>query len=339
MRLARFAPVTVLGTVIGLIGGFLPATVFSNIVAPQNLSVSTIVWFSTAGLIVAAVQRRSGAGGLPRWWLLGSALGWAALTALATAVRGSESMDLRLALPASFLFSLLVGGALVSRRGAIPSAQADARTAQTPGRFSGFRTGAAAIPVYLLSVGVGHIVLALVMSSQATGPRDGQAFSGTFVLGLTFVVLGLFALAVALGRERSVSAAFRGGVLGLVIALAVVGYTASRGYDRGGVVGEIHCVVEQGQEVCPPGDGTWIRDARPDLVVMLLAIVAAYALAHALGRATSRRPPLGLGGQPSRALVCARGILRRAPRLSLHSRRGRKGQRQGRRGGRTTIGV
>jgi hypothetical protein len=286
MKLARFALFTVIGTAIGLIGGFLPATVFANVVAPQNLAVSTIAWFSTAGLIVAAVQRRSGAGSLPRWWLLASALGWA-LAALATAVRNSESADLRLALPASFLFSVLVGGALFTRRRAIRSTQTVARAPHTLGRFSGFRSGALAVPIYLFLVGVGHMRLALLMSDQATGPRDGQAFSGTFILGLTFVVLGLFALPLALGRERSVSAALRGGLFGLLIALAVVGYTASRGYDRGGVPGEIQCIVEQGREVCPPGDGTWIKDARPDLVVMLLAAVAAYALAHALGRATS----------------------------------------------------
>jgi hypothetical protein len=286
VKLARFALFTVLGTVIGLIGGFLPATVVSNVIAPQDLSVSTIVWFSTAGVIVAALQRRSVAG-LPRWWLVGSGLGWATLTALATAVRGGESMDLRLAVPASVMFSLLAGGALLSRRRAIPPTKEDARTTHTPGRFSGFRTGALAVPAYLFFVGVGHMKLAQLMSDQATGPRDGQAFSGMFVLGLTFVVLSLFAVAVALGRERSASAAVRGGVIGVLIALAVVGYTASRGYERGGVSGEIHCVVEQGREICPSGDGTWIKDGRPDLIVMLLAAVAAYALAHVVSRATT----------------------------------------------------
>jgi hypothetical protein len=139
-----------------------------------------------------------------------------------------------------------------------------------------------AVPAYLVFVGVGHTVLAQVMSAQATGPRDGQAFSGTFVLGLMLVVVGLFALAVA--RERRAGAIARSVAVGLVVAVAVVGYTYSRGYDVGGVPGERYCIVEQGREVCPSGDGTYIKDARPDLLVIVLAAVVAYGLAHALGR-------------------------------------------------------
>jgi hypothetical protein len=60
----------------------------------------------------------------------------------------------------------------------------------------------------LIFVGVGHTFLAPIMSAQATGPRDGQAFSGTFVLGLMLVVVGLFVLGVA--RERGPRAAIGG---------------------------------------------------------------------------------------------------------------------------------
>jgi len=283
VAVTRFFLFTIFGTVIGLIGGFLPAAVFSNMIVPENLDVSSVVWFATVGAVVGTFQRRSSAGRLPRWWLLASALGWAALTAVVTAGRGSEVEAFWLALPAGFLFSVLVGGAIFFRRRDAP-AHAAVQAPQTPGRFSGFRTGAAAIPVYLLFVGIGHIVLALVMSSQATGPRDGQAFSGTFVLGLAFVVLGLFALPVALGREHGPRALLRGALLGLAVAAAVVTYTASRGYARGGVAGELHCIVEQGREICPPGDGTWIMDARPDVFVILLAAIGVYALSHVLGR-------------------------------------------------------
>jgi hypothetical protein len=289
VNVTRFVIFTIVGTVIGLIGGFLPAAVFSNMIVPENVAVSSVVWFAIVGAIVGTLQRRSSPGRLPRWWLLASALGWAALTAVVTVGRGSELMDFWLALPAGFVFSVLIGGAVFFRRRNAPAhaavqAPQTPQTPQTPGRFSGFRTGAAAIPVYLLVVGIGHIVLAMVMSSQATGPRDGQAFSGTFVLGLVFVMLGLFALPVALGRERGARALLRGALLGLAVATAVITYTASRGYARGGVPGEIHCIVEQGREICPPGDGTWIMDARPDVFVMLVATVVVYALAHAFGR-------------------------------------------------------
>ena len=283
MAVTRFFLFTIFGTVIGLIGGFLPAAVFSNMIVPENLDVSSVFWFATVGAVVGTFQRHSSAGRLPQWWLLASALGWAALTAVVTAGRGSEVMAFWLALPAGFLFSVLVGGAIFFRRRDAP-AHAAVQAPETPGRFSRFRTGAAAIPVYLLFVGIGHIVLALVMSSQATGPRDGQAFSGTFVLGLAFVVLGLFALPVALGREHGPRALLRGALLGLAVAAVVVTYTASRGYARGGVAGELHCIVEQGREICPPGDGTWIVDARPDVFVILLAAIGVYALSHVLGR-------------------------------------------------------
>ena len=300
MRLLRFVVLTVVGSIAGLVGGYIPATMSQVVmmsVTPFSYSrfqtadtVGKLVWFATAGAIVAIFQRATGPGVLPRWWPVASAACWAALIGLATGARGSENNDLRLALPASALLSLLAGGMLVlRRRTAPPPVRSDAGVARAPSRFSGFRIGVLAVPAYLIFVGVGHTVLAQIMSAQATGPRDGQAFSGTFVLGLMFVVLGLFALPVALGRERGLGAIVRAAMVGLVIAVAVVGYTASRGYELGGVAGERHCIVEQGREICPAGDGTYIKDARPDLLVILLAVIGAYALAHLLGRSAAVR--------------------------------------------------
>ena len=293
MRVARFIVLSVFGSLAGLIGGYIPAAVTVNVVVSSMPfsysafqtadSIAKLVWFAVAGAIVAFFQRATGAGVLPRWWPLASAAGWTALIALASGARGSENNDLRLAISAGLIFSLVAGGALLMRRrNAPPPVRRENRAEPAPSRFGGFRIGALAIPAYLVFIGVGHVVLAQVMSAQATGPRDGQAFSGTFVLGLMLAVVGLFALAVA--RERGAVAIARATVVGLAIAAAVVGYTYTRGYDVGGVPGERHCIVEQGREICPAGDGTYVKDARPDLVVIVLGALAAYALAHVLGR-------------------------------------------------------
>ncbi|MDP9320941.1 MAG: hypothetical protein M3P16_07580 [Chloroflexota bacterium] len=293
MRLGRFVILTIFGSLAGLVGGYIPAAVTMNVAftaMPFSYSsyqtadvVAKLVWFAAAGAIVAFFQRATGPGALPRWWPLASAAGWITLIALASGARGSENNDLRFAIPAGLFFSLVAGGALLLRRHPAPASPlAEVRTARPPSRFSGFRIGALAVPAYLVFVGVGHTVLATFMSAQATGPRDGQAFSGTFVLGLMLVVVGLFALPIA--RERGLGPIVRSGVVGLVVAVAVVGYTYTRGYDVGGVAGERHCIVEQGREICPAGDGTYIKDARPDLSVILLGAVGAYALAHLLGR-------------------------------------------------------
>jgi hypothetical protein len=293
LRLARLIILTVFGSLAGLVGGYIPAAISLNVAftaMPFSYSsfqtadaIAKLVWFAAAGAIVAFFQRATGPGVLPRWWPLASAAGWTALIALASGARGDENNDLRIAIPGGLVFSLLVGGALLlRRRTAPPQVRRELRLARPPSRFSGFRIGVLAVPAYLVFVGVGHTWLATVMSEQATGPRDGQAFSGTFVLGLMLVVVGLFALAVA--RERGPAPIVRSVVVGLVVAVAVVGYTYTRGYDVGGVAGERHCIVEQGREICPAGDGTYIKDARPDLLVILLGAVGAYALAHLLGR-------------------------------------------------------
>jgi hypothetical protein len=299
MRLARFVVLTVFGSLAGLIGGYIPAAITMNVVVsamPFSYSsyetadtISKLVWFAAAGAVAAFFQRATGAGALPRWWPLASAAGWTALIALASGGRGSENNDLRLAIPAGLIFSLVAGGALLMRqRNAPPPARREHRATRAPSRFGGFRVGALAIPAYLVFVGIGHTVLAQVMSAQATGPRDGQAFSGTFVLGLMLVVIGLFTLAVA--REGGLRAIARATIVGLVVAVAVVGYTYTRGYDVGGVPGERHCIVEQGREICPAGDGTYIKDARPDLLIIVLGAVGAYALAHFLGRRAAMPP-------------------------------------------------
>jgi hypothetical protein len=152
-------------------------------------------------------------------------------------------------------------------------------------RFAGFRAGLAAAPLYFVAVGVGHLALAMVWYDHTTGlARDGQAFSGTFVLGLGFIMLGLVVAPFAIPAEREVGGLVRGALGALAVAGAVVAYTASRGYLVGGTPGELNCIIEQGRQLCPPGDGTWIMDARPDAFVMLLAVVGAYALAHIAAR-------------------------------------------------------
>jgi len=162
------------------------------------------------------------------------------------------------------------------------------RSAPAMGRFAGFRNGLAAIPLYMVAVGVGHLGLAMVWYDQTTGlARDGQAFSGTYVLGIGFILLGLIATPFVIPAERDFGGLFRGALTAFGVAAVVVAYTLSRGYQMGGVVGELHCIVEQGREICPPGDGTWIMDARPDVFVMLLAAVGVYALSHLLGRTAS----------------------------------------------------
>lgn len=299
MKIARFIVLSVFGSLAGLIGGYIPAAVTMNVVVstmPFSYSsfqtadsIAKLVWFAVAGAIVAFFQRATGPRVLPRWWPLASAAGWTALIALASGARGSENNDLRFAIPAGLIFSLVAGGALLMRRRNAPlPVRRDDRVARAPSRFSGFRVGALALPAYLVFVGIGHTVLAQVMSAQATGPRDGQAFSGIFVLGLMLVVIGLFALAVA--REGGLAAIARAIAVGLAIALAVVGYTYTRGYDVGGVPGERRCIVEQGREICPEGDGTYIKDARPDVSVIVLGAVGAYALAHFLGRRAAMAP-------------------------------------------------
>jgi hypothetical protein len=141
--------------------------------------------------------------------------------------------------------------AVLSRRDSTPGASEPVAT----GRFSGFRTGVLAVPMYLFFMGAGHIWLSQVMPSQFENvPRDGQAFAELFVLGLFSILIGVVMAVVALGRER-------------------------------GVVGEIPCIVEQGREICQPGDGTYIKSARPDVLVMfLLGPLFAYGAAHLFGR-------------------------------------------------------
>jgi len=159
------------------------------------------------------------------------------------------------------------------------------RTDRPIGRFAGFRIGLAAVPLYFAAVGLGHVLLALVWSAHTAGlARDGQAFSGTFVLGLGFILLGLAAAPFFIPAERDVGGVVRGLLSAVAVAASVVASTSTRGYATGGVSGELHCIIEQGREICPPGDGTWIMDARPDVFVMLLAAIGAYALSHAVGR-------------------------------------------------------
>jgi hypothetical protein len=161
------------------------------------------------------------------------------------------------------------------------------------GRFSGFRKGLAAVPTYFAAVGAGHLGLAMVWYEHTTGlARDGQAFSGTLLLGLGFIVLGLVTAPFAFLLERDLGGLLRGALSAIVIAAAVVAYTASRGYLIGGVAGELHCIVEQGRELCPRGDGTYIVDARPDVLVVMFAVIAAYGLSHIIARMRQRPPNL-----------------------------------------------
>ena len=158
------------------------------------------------------------------------------------------------------------------------------------------RRGLLAIPLYLCAVGIGHIALAVTWYDRTTGlPRDGQAFSGTMVLGAAFVLLGLIATPVMLLLERSVAALAFGSLSAFLVAASVVAYTASRGYLFGGTSEGTPCIPSNGPSdtACvPPGGPTYIADAQPDLSVMLLASIGAYALAHVAMRlrlASARR--------------------------------------------------
>jgi hypothetical protein len=156
------------------------------------------------------------------------------------------------------------------------------------------RRGLLAIPLYLCAVGVGHIGLAQYWESQTTGlPRDGQAFLGIFLLGASLVLLGLIELPIVLRLERGEIAFARGCLAGVVVAAAVVGYTASRGYLLGGLTGGTPCIVvgvgPNGPICAPPGGPTYIAGAQPDILVMLLATIGAYALAHLAARLQERR--------------------------------------------------
>ncbi|MEP6695013.1 MAG: hypothetical protein ABJB39_10230 [Chloroflexota bacterium] len=145
------------------------------------------------------------------------------------------------------------------------------------------RKGVLAVPIYFIAVGVGHVALAMYWTQLTVGlPRDGQAFSGTALLGAGFVFLGMLVFAVALAFERNLAALGRGSVAALAVAGAVVAYTASRGYVMGGLTGAAPCIVEGTVPVCAPG--TYIADGQPDVFVMLLAAVVAYALAHVAAR-------------------------------------------------------
>lgn len=151
--------------------------------------------------------------------------------------------------------------------------------------FGGFRSGLAAVPVYFIAMGAGHIALARHWYDVTTGlARDGQAFSGTFIFGVLFVLIGLVTTPVALAFERDPKSLARGTLAGIAAAAAVVGYTASLGYEVFGSPGELNCIIEQSRQVCPPGDGTWIGDGRPDPVVMTVAAVGAYWLSHLASR-------------------------------------------------------
>ena len=152
-------------------------------------------------------------------------------------------------------------------------------------------SGVLAAPFYLWTVGAGHVWLAAQYYERTTGlARDGQAFSGTAVLGLAF--LGLIAAPFALRYEHSWNAFGRGAVAGVLVGAAGVAYTAAatalHGYVTGGTAGEIRCVLEGGREICPPGDGTWIADARTEVVVLLAGIGIAYVAGNALARYAGR---------------------------------------------------
>lgn len=103
------------------------------------------------------------------------------------------------------------------------------------------------------------------------------------VLGAAFVLLGLIATPVVLLRDRSVVALALGSLSALFVAASVVAYTASRGYLLGGTTGGTPCIATNGPSgpACvPPSGPTYIADAQPDVSVMLLASIGAYALAH-----------------------------------------------------------
>jgi len=166
------------------------------------------------------------------------------------------------------------------------------RKAPGGGRFDRFRRGLAAIPSYLIFVGAGHVALGLIWSDRTQFmPREGQAFLGLSMLGFVFAMLGVLTAPFAIPADRDVSSILRGALAGLAVAAAVVAYTASLGYATGGTPGELHCIVEQGREVCPPGNGTYITDGKPDLILMLVATIAAYALSHIVSRLLDRHRP------------------------------------------------
>ena len=156
-------------------------------------------------------------------------------------------------------------------------------------QLRGFRKGALAVPLYLIVVGIAHVALALEFSRRTEFlARDGQAFSGTAVIGVLFVFAGLLALGFALAFERDSAGLTRGAIAALIMTAVVAGYTAAStavfGYFTGGTPGVLNCIVEGGREICPPGDGTWIADARTDVLVLMAGALVAYFLSHAFAR-------------------------------------------------------
>src|SRR5438552_18241762 len=147
-----------------------------------------------------------------------------------------------------------------------------------PTRRLSLRKGLLAVPLYLFAVGVGHSALALIWYDRTTGlPRDGQAFSGTFVLGVGLVLIAIITALVALPFDRTRLALVRGSVAALVVAASVVGYTASRGYLLGGLTGGSPCITEATGRGCAPGAGTYIADAHSDASLFLVGLVGACA--------------------------------------------------------------
>jgi len=152
------------------------------------------------------------------------------------------------------------------------------------------RRGILAAPLYFIVVGIGHVALGIIDSEQTVGlRRDGQAFTGTMVLGVGFAFVGLVVCLAALSLERGRAAFVRGALAALFIAGVVVSYTASRGYLMGGLGSGPPCVAGPSGPVCAPGAGVYIADAQPDLLVMIFAAVAAWALSHIAARLFERR--------------------------------------------------
>jgi hypothetical protein len=152
------------------------------------------------------------------------------------------------------------------------------------------RRGVLAIPLYFLAVGIAHVALALYWSDRTVGlPRDGQAFTGTMALGAGLAMVGLLAMLAMLRFDGGAPALARGSLAAVAVAVAVVAYTASRGYLMGGLGGGAPCITEPSGPVCAPGGGVYIADAQPDLFVILVAAIAAWALAHAAARVQERR--------------------------------------------------